>query len=68
MQEVKVFQDVYADLRFPLICVDIEKLREFLRKPQEKQTGSHFAASLRSVNGKKESSPDRESPRTSQQD
>jgi len=53
MQEIMVFKDVYADLRFPLIGTDFEKLREFLRRPQENPTNSHFAVSLRGLSGKR---------------
>jgi len=50
MQEIEVFQAVYADLRLPLIGADIDKLREFLRKPAKKRISSHFAASLNGLN------------------
>ncbi|MGC2639002.1 MAG: FRG domain-containing protein [Acidobacteriaceae bacterium] len=50
MQDIEVFQSVYADLRFPLIGADLDKLREFLQKPVEEQTSSHFAVSLRGLN------------------
>jgi hypothetical protein len=46
MHQVDMFHEVYADLRFPLIAVDMEKLREGLRQLQKRRQTSHFAVSL----------------------
>src|SRR5579863_1445646 len=46
MEQINVFEEVYADLRFPLIAVDIEKLRRALRQRRKKGKKTHFAVRL----------------------
>ena len=51
MQNVDIFREVYADLRFPLLAVDMEKLRNAMRERLKGETKSHFAISLRGFSG-----------------
>jgi hypothetical protein len=53
MNEVDVFLEVYADLRFPLIAVDMEKLRDELRQHKQMGQKSHFAVRLHGTSGKR---------------
>ena len=53
MNEVDVFLEVYADLRFPLIAVDTEKLRGALRQHKQMGEKSHFAVRLHGTSGKR---------------
>jgi hypothetical protein len=53
MHEVDVFLEVYADIRFPLIAADLEKLRGALRQHQQMGQQSRFAVSLHGRSGKR---------------
>jgi hypothetical protein len=46
MHEMDVFQEVYADLRFPLVAADLEKLRHALRQDHQIGQKGHFAVRL----------------------
>lgn len=46
MPDVDVFLDVYSDLRFPLISVDLEKLRRAMQQRAQNGLRSHFGVEL----------------------
>jgi len=53
MQSPDMFLEVYADLRFPFISVDLEKLRRAVRLLKEGESTTHFGVDLRGVSAKR---------------
>src|SRR5271170_4282905 len=53
MNKVNTFLEVYADLRFPLVAVDMKKLREALRQHKRMGEKSHFGVKLHGTSGKR---------------
>ncbi|MFN7938355.1 MAG: hypothetical protein U0R19_33820 [Bryobacteraceae bacterium] len=46
MPDVDVFLDVYFDLRFPLIALDLEKLRRAIQRRERNELVTHFGVEL----------------------
>jgi FRG domain len=46
MPDVDVFLDVYFDLRFPLIALDLEKLRRAMQRRERNELVTHFGVEL----------------------
>jgi len=46
MQDVNIFLEVYADLRFPFISVDLDKLRKAILQREQAGNRSHFGVDL----------------------
>jgi hypothetical protein len=46
MQSVDIFFEVYNDLRFPFISLDLDKLRQAILRREQTGNRSHFAVKL----------------------